>query len=437
MTAILELNDSEILVARGGKIVVRSPGVAVVKDDRIETGERAAQMSHLNPRLTFNRYWNDLSQDELGGGNPQVRHNADLAYAHLLAIHEQAGKPGQFIVAVPGSFSPDQLSLLLGLAEASPFRIAGLIDTATAAVASAPARAGICRHVDLQLHNAVVTTLRVSDFVERTAVKLVHGAGLLAFHDRCASFIAGLFIQQARLDPLHHAPTEQALYDQLPAVLRDLQRREEVQLELRLESSRYQAKIARASLLQALQPLYDRLAGAAGSPLECVLSHRVTALPLPPGFLAGAETLGEMAALTGAGRHAPAPGGDAAAVSFITRLRRTEALKDAVLPVPEKPADVDGRATHVLIGHTAWPILDQPIYVAPGMKVSRRAQPDSLCSVAAGSAGADVRPEGHTAILVNGRKVDKTAKLNPGDVVTFAGVELTMQGIRVEDHGAP
>src|SRR5690606_4591535 len=194
--AIIEINDSGVAVARDGRLVARSPGIAVVRQNGIELGESAARLAHMDPRNTYNRFWVDLSQDELPGARGQVRHHADLAFAHLKALHERAGKPERVVFAVPASFTTEQLSLLLGLGQAARMHGVGLGAAAvTAAAAAAPP--GVSRYVDVHLHHAVVTDVEVTDHAERANYSVVHGAGVLAVYDRCASVIADQFVQQA------------------------------------------------------------------------------------------------------------------------------------------------------------------------------------------------------------------------------------------------
>ncbi|MDT8320657.1 MAG: hypothetical protein RQ826_09035, partial [Xanthomonadales bacterium] len=88
---MVELNDSEIRAARGGNIVLRSPGYAMIAKLGITVGEEALRSARLNPRAMQNRYWQNLNLDPLPTPTGKARHQADLAYAHLLAIHEQAG----------------------------------------------------------------------------------------------------------------------------------------------------------------------------------------------------------------------------------------------------------------------------------------------------------------------------------------------------------
>src|SRR3990172_12282752 len=146
---IIELNDSEVRVAAAGRIIVRSPGCAVVRGERVCFGHEALKLAHLHPRETYNRFWAHLSQDALHTPTRRFRHHADLAYAHLLALYEEAGKPDEVIFAVPGSFSNEQLSLLLGIAQACPFKAVGLVDSA---VASAAAVAGRGRYAHVAIY---------------------------------------------------------------------------------------------------------------------------------------------------------------------------------------------------------------------------------------------------------------------------------------------
>ena len=83
-----------------------------------------------------------------------------------LLWHDMAGEVEEALLAVPGSFTSAQLSLLLGLAQASPFSVTGLVDAAVAATA-ATAGPGSYNHLDIQLHQTVVTSLEVSGTAKR------------------------------------------------------------------------------------------------------------------------------------------------------------------------------------------------------------------------------------------------------------------------------
>ena len=71
-TSVIELNDSEIRVGTGGRIVWRSPGYSFITDNNIEIGEAAASKARLHPRAANNRYWKNLNQDPLPSSSPRA-----------------------------------------------------------------------------------------------------------------------------------------------------------------------------------------------------------------------------------------------------------------------------------------------------------------------------------------------------------------------------
>ena len=133
-----------------------------------------------------------------------------MAFAHLLAIHEQAGKPEEVIFAVPAIYSNEQLALLLGLVEASPLKAVGLVDSAIAATAPVAGK-GNYVHMDIHLHQIILTRISVNEELSRSSVQLIDGSGLITILDTTAHLITDLFVKQARFDPQHHPETEHRL----------------------------------------------------------------------------------------------------------------------------------------------------------------------------------------------------------------------------------
>ena len=234
--AVIELNDSEATIIQAGSVVASSPGIAVIKEDRIELGQAALQSTHIDPRNTFSRFWSNLSQDNFQRRTKLARHNADLAFAHLLSLHEMASEVDQVVFAVPGSFTTEQLSLLLGLAGASPFTVTGLVDSAVAATA-VTAGAGMYQHLDIHLHHTVVTVLEVSETVSRTAVKTVNDVGLLDLQDQVREPYCRPVYSTIRFDPLHHAAAEQALCNNLTQCLQGLETQADALIEIEFETT--------------------------------------------------------------------------------------------------------------------------------------------------------------------------------------------------------
>ena len=101
-TAVIELNDCDRVYFPSRRTWWRrSPGIAVLKQDRIELGQAALQSTHIDPRNTFSRFWSNLNQDNFKRRTKLARHHADLAFAHLSALHEMAGEVDEAVFAVP------------------------------------------------------------------------------------------------------------------------------------------------------------------------------------------------------------------------------------------------------------------------------------------------------------------------------------------------
>src|SRR5690606_19789345 len=129
----LEFNDAGLRVSDENGILLSSPGYALVLPKQIEFGERARSQSRINPLNSYNQFWHKLSLDPFSRPIAHYRHNADLAFSHLQDLAGSAELEGDVLLAVPGSFSREQLGILLGLIRQSPFRAVGLVDAGLAA----------------------------------------------------------------------------------------------------------------------------------------------------------------------------------------------------------------------------------------------------------------------------------------------------------------
>ena len=357
--SVIELNDSEIRVGTVGGIVWRSPGYSFITDEGIEIGETAARKARLQPRASNNRYWKNLNQDPLPSASPKARHNADLAFAQLLDIYQQAGKPGNIIFAVPASFSREQLALLLGLVEASPMTAVGLVDSAIAACSPLLGE-GRYEHLDMQLHQCVLSRIDVDSQVVRESFQVIDNVGLVNIYDQTAHLIADQFIKESRFDPQHHPETEQALYDQIPACLNSLLSRTEVALEVQYQQTQYQAKLP-AELLQAkLAPLYEKIKAARDQQCSCIISQQLGRLPGFRHSIGSAVSLEENAVMRGCAENEAVICSTASALSFVSTL---PAASDASIHVevdltedsiPTTRNNQD-QITHILHQHRAFP----------------------------------------------------------------------------------
>ncbi|MEX2353473.1 MAG: hypothetical protein WD709_04745 [Gammaproteobacteria bacterium] len=437
--SIIELNDSEIRVASGNDIILRHPGYAVLKGDTIETGPEAVKSARSNPRSTYNRYWSQLSQDSLIVPSHIARHHADLAYAQLLALHEQAGQPDEILFAVPGSYSKEQLSLLLGIVESCPFTAVGLVDAATACTA-AIADTGNYSHLDLHLHYAVITTLEVTDQVSRKSVRIIDNNGLVDIYDTCAGYLSDLFIDQSRFDPLHHAETEQSLYDQLPHCLNTMNSANEVTLEIQYRDKRYQARIFREPLLEKLKQHYEKIYREIAGTTTSLVSDRLNALPGFTQQIGNVVNVAETDVFQGCNINLANIRSAGPSLSFITSLPATKpsgavGAKNAKTPVAGKDSPESsqhGRITHALVNHRAYALGSEPLYLSASGEVTDTGNDNAHCTASLDRHnGARLKPISDLTVFVNGVRVNAATEVAPGDTVSFAGSDTVIRFIEV------
>ena len=258
--AFLDTNDATLQLWCGDK-QLQSPGYALLeggKHYRFGTDARAA--ARLQPRNINTRYWWQLNMEPLQPALGPARHTGDLVHAHLQAMHEQVDKPDEWVLAVPGSMQRDQLSLLLGIIGQCPFDAVGLVNRSVA-LASALGGSGRIFHLEVQLHQALLSELSESNgVVELQRAVPLPGCGMLQLQERLVEIIAAAFIRQTRFDPRRKADTEQALYDRLPEALQALASQSETNLEV----NGYRARINRSDLASAGQRLFEAAPEAMG-----------------------------------------------------------------------------------------------------------------------------------------------------------------------------
>jgi len=416
--AIIELVDSEILARGVAGQWLRSPGYALLDTNGVTTGDKALEQAWLYPQRSFNQYWHQLNLSPLPAGNQFARHYADLAYAQLHQLHQQLGAPGEILFAIPGSFSRDQLAILLGLANALPVKTLGLIDTAVAATAALGDYHGELLHLDIHLHQAVITRLRADHHITRESVDVIPDAGLKHFYGGWAQYIANLFIREYRYDPLHTADGEQQLYSRLPGWLATLAGQAETTIELSTPRGAFRLNLQRNGLLESSLPRITRMRqaladfDAAG---QLVASYRLGKLP---GLAAqiNARILGEQQVIATCQDFLQDFDSNPDSVDFITHLpRRGAPSSTAAAAAP--PA----RPTHLLYGHRAWPLGDGLgiEITASGPLISRDPGAPLRIDTGAGRVRATNR---RYDIIVSGNLND----LRPGDLIRVDGHELRL-----------
>lgn len=456
---VLELNDAGLRLSDDSGVLLASPGYALVMPRRIEFGERARSQSRLNPLHCFNQFWHRLSMDPFPRPVGHFRHNADLAFSHLQDLAATAELEGDVLLAVPGSFSRQQLGILLGLLRQSPLRAVGIVDTGLAAVLAQADQDSVI-HADLHLHQVVLTRLqRQGDELVRESVALVPGAGWVNLSDSLLQLFTTAFIAQCRYNPQHNAESEQSLLDGLPAWLLEdgeleagatpgaaEEARPTLLIRLEHKGTVHQARLPRSSLQQRLQPFYQKIVQqlAALDPQgesTLLMSERLQALPGFADHLRshvgnGVRGLGahdENAIGHLCRQYAEALASDPQAIQYITRLGVARRAADrtpspAHIPLP----------THLLLGHQACRLREglQIALADSGdgtLVLSRRAE------LSGTTLGEIIREDGHFAVhrargmRINGAPLQGAHRLALGDRLSADGSTATIDVIRVQD----
>lgn len=432
---VVEINDYALRVARGTDLVLASPGYALVDKQNVEVGSAAFAKSRLRPLQSFNRFWHQLNEIPLKQVEQPIRHHADLVYAHLSSVYEQAGAPDEAVFAVPGSYTTEQLALMLGVARACGFNVVGLVDAAVASAATAP-QSGPGVHVEIHQHQTVLTRIDVDEHISQRSVETIEDAGINRILDACVSSIADTFIKQSRFDPLHHATTEQALYDELGSWLHALCEAPEIAVGVEHQGRRIDARLRREDILESLSGVYDAIVKRVEGSPRVLLSERLARLPGFVERLSKHDVLAGDAVFQGCQAHLLKirANSSAAGVGYLTRLPTTP-VSEKVSSTAPRPASEKSAAkscpTHLLSGERAYPLSTTPVYLAKSGQVANAPEEHSVCSVVISGDQARVVVLNSTRVLINGQAVKGGAGLAAGDRIEFPDDGVVFTSIEV------
>ncbi len=424
----LEIVDAALVAVRDGARAAASPGVAIVAPAGLKVGEAAAAELRLQPVLAADRFWSDLATESLAGAPGPVVTHADLAHAHLGAVWRAVASAGdEAVLAIPGSMRLHQAGLLLGIARSIGIPVAGLVDSAVAATAGLAARADML-HLDVQLHQAVLTVLEGENMLRRRRVEIAPRAGLKSMFGSWAQLVSEAMVRRTRFDPLHVATSEQQLYERLPGWLAALSRDESLDVAIESGGSTFAATVRRAQFTLAAEAWYAQLselvrAGHRGDgSATLALSARAALLPAfaervsaQPGLQV--VVLPETAAADGAAQRASQLG-PAEPPALVTALPRSHA---AVRPVRRAAAIP---ATHLVHDGRAHVIDEHPLLVGFGdgggdRRISLGGTGEGIsrmhCTLVRQAGRSVVRDHSRYGTFVNGGRVGGEVEVGAGD----------------------
>ncbi len=364
---VIEINDAALQAADAGGILAASPGFALLRGGELRLGAEAEARHRLFPTNSHDKFWHELNMEPLPVRG-RIRHHADLAYSHLLALANEAEIDGEVIFAVPGHFTQEQLGLLLGIAGQCPFQATGMIDSALAAAISAVPAADVV-HVSLHLHQVLLTRILTRDGESIVdSVAQVPLAGRQQLLDALMRTANDAFIRQCRFNPQHEAASEQQLYSLL-ADWADTgaDGQGDLALELKAGAMTHTAKLPFDQLLAALRKPFRALLASLGPLLETpdtgiLLDHRLAHWP---GALAALSSLDAAAPPRTARPEAVAESclrhrERITAGEGVGRVRSLPLAESAAAPARPQ-AETNSAPTHVLFRNRALPVDDLPL----------------------------------------------------------------------------
>jgi hypothetical protein len=475
----IELNDAGIRAVKdtapGLEAYPASPGIALWNDDTLLTGREASRLARLKPRWSHDRFWQELDTAPLAPPFPSHLRAADLSHAHLQEIwNATKSDVEEVVLAIPGVFSAKQLGLILGIARACQIPVRGLIDQGVAASLVAQGGDNLI-HLDIHLHRAVATKVKVGTSLERAEIAVDEDTGMARLFDTWAKFLAQAFVRTTRFDPLHRGETEQALYQRLPGWLDSLRQEEFAVLTMEAADKEYSVELTREQIVSAVAPLLDRLARLArasqraGEPTVLLVTPAVADLPGAMNLLEDSEvdvvSLPAAAGAMGAVKmkHAIRSASDQGlrgargerdqALPFITRLSldatgpEQEASRARRFAPPALDRGVSA-PTHVLCDGHAHAITSRPLVL--GLDVPSKTGGIDLSASSGTTAGISrmhctiyerdgrVVLEDHSSYgtFLNDRRVVGKATLAAGDRLRVGTPGIELRLIKVEDsHG--
>ncbi|BFM14903.1 hypothetical protein R50073_10860 [Maricurvus nonylphenolicus] len=425
---VIELNDIGIRASDQVRCLHESPGFALVQADGVVVGEFARNQARLNPLNTHYQYWQNLNTEPLHTDNPQVRHFGDLAYMHLQELSLQIKNKGDLVLAVPGSFSRDQLALLLGICQSLSLNVKAMVDSAVAA-ASAHHTPGHHLLIDLQLNQALVTELHIDHNIERRKTHIVPEQGWQSLLDHLAKYVSGEFIRQVRFDPKHTAAAEQLLYNQLPQWLRQAHSQKAIQLEVENQRIQLPKEDINNCVSQFFQPLLNNVQQLSQGG-QTLYTDRWQPLPGVTQQLPQAQALATQDLAKNCLKHLPQLREQSKDnISFTTSL--SSQVGSTSQQQPTSAANIASQPSHILWADHAYPLADtcylRDHSTAP---IGKQANGTSIAHIEKGR----LSLQGETAILLNDRPVTAPVTLTVGDELTLPNVSQTLRLISVKEQ---
>ncbi|MDJ0928872.1 MAG: FHA domain-containing protein [Gammaproteobacteria bacterium] len=433
----LDLNDAALTGVADDELLFSEPGYALAPDGQLDFGSAAWAQARRYPRRVQNRYWRELSDDAIAAPVGSAESTADLVHDHLAKLWDQYGGGRDGVaLAVPSYWSPGQLALLLGIGEEVGLTVRAIVDQTIASTRREyPGRALLA--IDVSLHEATVSEIGQDGCAVLNRRHHLPGLGIEALERAVVERIAATFVDNARFDPLHHADSEQFLYDHLYSWLMQLGRDSGMTATIGYRDNEFTADLERDALAARVADLCEPLLQQVRALLP---AGGATAIQLAgklgdfPGLAAALSALPDVevflldptAAARGVLRDAARAGaGDA------YRLQTTMTWDQPPAPatgVPATAAAEIAAPTHLVFGSQAFRLGSRALSIGMelspgdfGIQLSGRMTGISRqhCSVHHENGRVVLTDHSRYGTNLNGHRIQTSAVLQAGDVISI------------------
>ncbi len=274
MSHILHVSDHNLLLQRLNStsppsdskqdtLVARSQGYAWLKGDQVlfdvNSDDKPVAHCRIAPQQINSRYWQQCAQTAIASNGAGMRHAADLIWKHLAELKSKHTLETLAMI-VPANYRDSHLQLLLGVAKAAGLEVSALISKPVLAAQQQNLSQGHAMHVDVQLHETVISTLEITDAkINLVDVDIKPKLGIQSLQESLLQVLQENFIRTDRFDPLHDADTEQQLFDQLPDIVASAVNGEKSTVGVQHQGKLYSAVIASNEIESALSELISQL----------------------------------------------------------------------------------------------------------------------------------------------------------------------------------
>ena len=262
MPTLIHINDNNLLVQKDD-VISRSQGYAWLNQQEVnfdfEEHNIAIANCRLDPQQINSRYWQQCEQSAISSNKSGMRHSADLIWQHLSALRK-VHRLDEVVLVVPSHYQAVNLQLLLGIAKSVGLQVNGIVNKAVHALHQKTQGDGLYLHVDVQLHQTVCSEVAVANGkIKLGQIETLHDVGIQNMQDSLLKEIQNRFIANDRFDPLHHAETEQQLFDQLPALANELVNSGKANISVAFQKRQHVSSIDAKQWAKTLSHYFEKL----------------------------------------------------------------------------------------------------------------------------------------------------------------------------------